>query len=349
MNRFLIVLCVMVSAVFAQNEQQREAARQARIQDAKTFLDSSQPRKARLEAADRMGQPDPAVLPDLLKVVGNKAEDDDIRTAAARAHRRSPEYIATVVRILKDPADGGETFKANLIADLARRSISRLPPDQNREVVAAVRGVLDDARAPVRLAAYRALVPSEDPVATEKLASSLEKPDDVPIPLVEAIDLLDAGGPMSHVSVLRPFLDHRDVSVRASAARALAADSESRAKIVGMVRDKQAPESVRVEALSGLARVDDALLTYAIPLVEDASDRAPVRISALKAVVGRMNYRPPAAADQVRAADAIERFAGEPSRGAPNAELDKARAEAAQALRNFEQSLPAVRDRKARR
>ena len=121
------------------------------------------------------------------------------------------------------------------------------------------------------------LVANHDPVAVNRLSESLRRRTNIPIPIDEAIELLDLDGPINHLGVLRPFLSDRDGRVRARAARALAADSQSRGSIVQMALDPQQPEEVRRFALRGLAREDERYGSYAIEIIESPREDGDVR------------------------------------------------------------------------
>src|SRR5262249_21518697 len=155
------------------------------------------------------------------------------------------------------PTTGGEKLLANLIEDTSRRTTFTVSAQLRQRIQAALRKLLKDAREPVRLNAYRTLVAVHDPVAVNQLAQSLRKAQDIPVPLAEAIDLLDLDGAVNHIGALRPYLKHKDPRVQGLVARALAIDPRSRPEIVELAKNRNTPLEVRREALRGLARADD--------------------------------------------------------------------------------------------
>jgi len=305
-----------------------------------TFLDRSRSRQERLEAAKKLGYPDDATFAALLAIGVDQKEDDAIRAEALRRHRYDDKYVAAVLKILSDPDDGGEELDSSLIEDISRRTTFRIPTELRQRIQAVFRSLLDDRRPRVRLHAYRAAVAAHDPVAVNRLADSLRLGTNVPIPVVEAIDLLDQDGPLNHIATLRPYLTNRDPQVQARATRALAGDRESRPAIVALARDANTPEEVRVSALRALSREDAEFPAYAIPLLEDPRTSTRVREAAMKTVVGRMNYHAVSPADQIRFAQAVERIATSPQIMAIEAE--NLRESARQVQRYIRQSFPDV-------
>lgn len=133
----------------------------------------------------------------------------------------------------------------------------------------------------------------------------------MPIPLADAIDLLDFDGSVNHIGTLRPYLHHADPQVQAKAVRALAVDPESRPVIVELARSPRAPEEVRLGALRALAREDSQFGSLAIPLVADTREDPRIRYAAMHDFAGRMNYNKTALAEQIRFAQAVEKVAAE--------------------------------------
>ncbi len=163
----------------------------------------------------------------------------------------------------------------------------------------------------MRLYAYRALVANHDQVALNLLVDSLRRGQNVPIPLPDAIELLDYDGAANYIGVLRPYLGIPRSAVQARAARALALDPESRPKIVELARNPGSPEEVRLNALRGLAREDGRFASYAIPIVEDPRRTPTSATPRCTTSPAGMNYATVDPADQVRFAQAVEKLAGE--------------------------------------
>lgn len=288
-----------------------EAYRDAKRAATATFLDRSRPQEERLEAAKSLGYPEDSTFAALLHLGADRTQPDAIRLEALRRHRYDEKYLDVVLKILDDPRDGGEELDAELIVDLSRRMSFTLPATIRQRIQNAFRKLLDDKRDKVRLYAYRVLAANHDPVAVNLLAESLRTGEGVPIPLHDAIDLLDTDGPTNHIGTLRPYLHHEDPRVQAKAARALAVDPESRPAIVELARNPRTPEEVRLNALRALAREDDQFASYAIPLVEDVREDPKIRYAAMHSFAGRMNYNRVALADQVRFAQAVAKVAAD--------------------------------------
>ena len=296
-----------------------EAYRDAKSTATSIFLDRGRPQEERLAAAADLGYPDDRTLTALLSIGTDRSQGDPIRWEALRRLQYDDLYLDSVLKILEDPDDGGEELDASLIEDLTRRTTLPPPAQVRQRIQSVLRKLLDDKRDKVRLYAYRSLVSNHDPVAINLLAESLREGRDTPIPLFEAINLLDLDASINHIGALRPYLHHEDPRVQARAARALAVDPESRPTIVELVKNPKTPEEVRLHALRSLAREDGQFASYAILLVEDARESLEVRSAAMQAFVGRMNYNKLDPADQVRFAQAVERIAADPSLRTPEA------------------------------
>ena len=315
-SRFLLSVaaaaCLMPNGLLAQSSAaDPEAYRQAKIAATEVFLNRDRSNAERLAATKDLGYPDDSVQTKLLVIGADRTEDDVIRWEALRRVQYDEGYRNVVLKILADADDGGEELNANLIEDMSRRT-TFIPPAQIRQRIQAVlRKLIDDERDRVRLYAYKALIANNDQMAVNVLAESLRNATDFPIPLVEAIELLDQDGSINHIAAIRPYLRHTDPQVQAKAVRALSVDPQSRPRIVELAKDAGTPTEIRLNALRALAREDDDFLSYAIPLVEEVEGDPKVRNEAMRAVAGRMNYYNVAPADQVRFAIAVEKIAAD--------------------------------------
>ncbi len=239
-----VLLCVVIAGMapglhaqarLADPEAYREAKRVATA----TFLDRGKPQEERLEALKDLGYPDDDTFAALLVLGTDRSQSDAIRLEALKRLRLEDNYFDVVLKVLEDPGDGSEEMDASLIQNLSQR-ITFIPPAKDRQRIQGVlRTLLDDKRDKVRLYAYRAAVSNHDLVAINVLAESLREGQNVPIPLADAIDLLDFDGSVNHIGTLRPYLSHADPHVQAKAARALAVDPESRPVIVELARSLQ--------------------------------------------------------------------------------------------------------------
>ena len=333
-----VPILAMAIPVLAQAPQADVAALQKERQTSTaTFLDRAQPVAARLAAIQRMGYPDDKTFAALLDIARDTTQPSTIRTAAFKRHKFDQAYFDAVTKTLSDPADGDEALDTSLILDLGQRITFRSPAEIQQRFDGILRTLLDDKRPRVRLQAYRVLVASHDSVALSRLSESLRTGTNVPVPLSEAIKLLNEDGPASYITVIRPYLDNADPAVRAQAARALSVDPQSRPRIAAMARDMGAPSEVRLLALRALAREDDGFPEYAIAIVGNVKDNPRVREAAMSAMAGRMNYKNVNPTQQVQFATAVRGIAAEPR-------ADKALQTAAAQLHAYlVKAFPAVR------
>lgn len=317
------------------------ALKQARIVATATFLDRGQPKDKRLAAVKHLGFPDEKTMTALLQIAADKTEDDQIRAEALGRHPYSDKYLDAVLKILTDPKDAGEELNAKLIEDLSRRTtFARIPSDRKR-VQTVLRTLLNDRRDKVRLQVYRTLVSMHDSEAINRLSQGLKKPKDVPIPLADAIDLLDLDGSIYHIVVLRPYLNHDDHRIQGLAARSLAVDPQSRPKIVELAKSPKTPNEVRLPAIAALARTDQQFPQYALPLLENAQEDLKVRYALMDAFVGRMNYQKVEPVYQVRFAVAVEKLSTDKSLITDDGR--KTRESAQKLLSYLQQSFPEVK------
>lgn len=307
-----VPMLVMAIPVVARAQQADVATLQKERQTSTAmFLDRAQPVAARLAAIERMGYPDVKTFAALLDIGRDSTQPSAIRTAAFKRHKFDEAYFDAATKILADPADGDENLDLNLVLDLGQRITFRSPPEAQQRFQGVLRTLLDDKRARVRLQAYRVLVASHDNVALSRLSESLRTRTNVPVPLSEAIKLLNEDGSVSYIGVIRPYLDHADPAVRAQAARALSVDPQSRPRIAAMARDMGTPVDVRLLALRALAREDDGFPEYVIGIVGNAKDNPRVREAAMQAMAGRMNYKNVDSTSQIRFASVVRGIANE--------------------------------------
>lgn len=314
--RTLLALSVISSLLAARIEAQPAspdvAARVALKRSAtSTFLDRKQPQETRLAAVKHMGYPDDATIPALLRVATDTKESDAIRLAAFQLDHVSEQHLDAELKVLNEPGNGGADLHAGLIQDISRRVTFRLPEEFQQRIIRAFRKNLTDKRDKVRLFAFRAAVSNHDSVALGMLTESLRRGSGVPIPVAEAIDLLDQDGSQNYIGVLRPYLASSDAHVQAKAALALAVDPESRPQIIRLAESAETPKEVRLNALRALADDDRDFARYAIALVANAKENPDIRYAAMHDFVGRMNYNNISAEDQIRFAQVVEKLASE--------------------------------------
>lgn len=348
-TRTLFFLLLIATAGFAPSTDAQTAysadslaqQRAARRAAAEIFYDRSRPEKQRLDALPRMRFPDKEMAARLLAIGADATESDTIRLEALKKHPFTDRWLDLVLKILDDPADGGEVLDAGLTEFLNRRLTFKLPAEMRQRIRTTWRKLLDDPRDRVRLAAYRVLISSHDAVAVNRLSESLRNGTNIPIPLDEAIDLLELEGPLGHLSALRPYLTHADPRVRARAARALAGDEQSRAAIIRMARNPDGAEEVRRFALRGLAREDARYGSYAVPIIESSQEDGDIRYWAMHSYAGRLNYNRSTPEEQIRFAQAVERVMMD--RSVRSDDATKIRADARALLEYLKNLYPAVK------
>jgi len=303
------------------------------------FFNTGNSTEERLEAISRLGYPDNETFKALFQVAVDSNENDKVRLAALKKHRYDEKYFDKVLSILSDPNES-EELVAGLIEDIGRRTTFRQPAEMQQRLQNALRERLNDSRQSVRLAAYRILVASHDAVAIDKLVEGLRS-NASPIPLPDAIDLLDMDGSNKHIVTLRPFLSNPNPDVQAQAARALAVDPESRPTIISLANNAKAPLAVRSHALRALSREDKGFMAYAIRLVGNSKEKADIRYEAMKGAMRRLNYQNEPAATQVNFALAVQRLSSE--RGVITTDKRDVGAEAKELFAHLLKSFPAIK------
>ncbi len=289
-----------------------DSLREVKRRATETFLDPTRPTAERLDAATRLGYPESETFVRLLQVGTDASEPAEIRLVALKRYRYDDQYFDAVLTIIANPSES-ELLAAGLIQDITRRTTFRQPAELRQRLQGALRDRLSDPRDAVRLWAYRALVASHDQMAVSQLVESLRSGVNVPIPLPDAIDLLDIDGPAKHIVTLRPYLDHPDPAVQAQAVRVLAVDPQSRPAIASLASDIETRIEVRINALRALSREDRGFVDYAVSLMDDSTEVPVVRYEAMKAAMGRLNYQQDSAAAQINFARAVDHYARHPA------------------------------------
>lgn len=341
------LLLITHTAIHAQpTDAEVSALQAAKLQATTTFLDAGQPLAARLKAAEGLGYPDAETFIELLRVGQDRSDENAIRLVALKRYRYDQQYIDTVLGIVADTTESDD-LAAGLIEDISRRTTFRQPAEIRQQLQSALRERLTDSRDAVRLAAYRALVSSHDALAIDQLVQSLRDGGPVPIPLADAIELLDVDGPTKHLVTVRPYLENPDPSVRAQAARVLAVGQDSRQSVVDLAFDSATPREVRLNALRALSREDEQYLTYALRLMANRTEDADVRYAAMEGGMIRLNYHNEPAESQILFAIAVESLSGQ-SGVVTSQDLDVG-AEAKKLIVHLRRYFPAVEKHYARR
>ena len=333
----VILLSTVFNVACAQPDTSSLIA--AKRQATTTFLDSKQPKRARLQAAKNLGYPDDKTFTELARIGTDASEDAEIRLLALQLHKYDDNYFDAVLSIISD-STGNENLATGLIKDISQRTTFRLPAEYNQRLQTALRSRLDDDRISTKVQAYRTLVASHDVVAVDKLVEGLRN-ENPPIPLPVAIELLDVDGSQKHIETLRPYLGHSDTAVQAQAARALAVDPTSQADIAGLASSGETDLQVRVNALRALSREDEGFMEYAIKLMDNRDEHPDIRYAAMKNAMGRLNYQGEPAATQINFAISVEQLSQE--RGIITSDQKDVGAEAKKLLPHLSRTFPAVK------
>lgn len=285
-----------------------ETVREMRQEALQRFLNTELSPQQRLEHVQMIGSVSNKDFESLLRIASDPNEEDEIRLVAVKRHPLTRRLIDLELSILGDAKNGGSQLNANLISDLALRTRPTIDAETRQRIQAGIKTLLNDSRDTVRLNAFRALVPSNEPTALQLLENGLGNPDVAPVSTTEALALLDRAGSVNHLDVIRPFLNSEDPEVLRLAVQALAVDPVSRPKIVLLLQDQNTPEPIRVASLRRLSRADDDFVSYALELFENEDESTEIRRQVTRAIIGRMNYQSVSADDQVRFAQAVERL-----------------------------------------
>lgn len=345
MNRQSIIQASLIATWFATGvcvaqEADVAALRQAKVEATETFFDTTEDVEERLAAIQRMGYPEPETFDRLLEVATTSTEDDRVRLAAMKRYRYDDRYIGAVLDIIADPAESA-MLASELIYDIARRTTFRQPAEIRQTLQAALRQRLDDPRAAVRLAAYRSLVSSHDMVAIDRIVEGVRN-GSPPIPMADAVELLDVDGPTRHVQTVQPLIEAQDPAVQAQAVRVLAVDPDSRQAVVDLASSRDTARQVRVNALRALSREDPEYFSYALRLMSNRQEDPDVRYAAIKGAMARMNYHQVPPEQQVRFGRTVQNIAGT-ARGQVTSDGKDLAAEAKQLVAHLRKHFPVIR------
>lgn len=281
-----------------------EALQLEKDQATTTFFDGAQSVDTRLDAIAQMGYPEQETFDRLLELGATKSEDDRVRLAAMETALYDDRYIDTVLTIIAD-GDESDMLASELVYDITRRTTFRQPAELRQMLQAALRERLDDERDLTRLAAYRTLVASHDVVAIDRIVDGVND-GDPPIPLADAIQLLDTDGPTHHVQTVRPFIENPDPAVQGQAARVLAVDPDSRQAVADLAFSPESARDVRLNALRALSREDSEFFSYALRLMSNRQEDPDVRYAAMEGGMVRLNYHNVPPKTQIQYGRAVE-------------------------------------------
>jgi len=333
-----LFFCFLTSfTMCAQKDTQ--TIRKEKELSANIFIDKLKTKKERLKALNDMGYPLNETFEKLIAIASDKGEDGDIRLAALKKHKYDDAYFGLVTTILSDPSED-ENLVAGLIENIGRRTTFRLPTEDWQKLQSTLRNRLDDPNENVRLASYRILASSHDILAIDKLVEGLRNGNDIPIPLEDAIELLEIDGPAKHLVTLRPYLNHENPEVRAMVARSLANDPQSKDEIRKIAQGNDDQIEIRKKALRGLSRDDEQFMEYAIELMLNRNENADIRYAAMENGMRRMNYKDVPNDEQIQFALAVESVSL--SRSVRTSEGKDLGAEAKRLLAHLKQNFPII-------
>lgn len=331
LNSRLVLLSALALMLCPSGHAQEDRAATLR-----TLADKQVPSKERVALGWQFGTARSAEEVKALQALANDVQqDDDVRFVAIMTLREDPSFRPVIVRILRDPANGGAVLRVKAIHHLGRL---RLNPNSGefRELLDVLRALLKDPRPEVRYQAVSRLVAHKDPAGIQALTDSLREPKDAVATKPQAIELLRIAGPGAHTALIRPYLDDADPNVRREAALALGVDPESRPRIALLLKDKKQPIEVRKAALEGLS-LDPGFASYALEIVKDDGEDNDMRLFAVERLAGTPQFSAMAAPDQITFAKVADSIA---KSGAPEALTERARI----ARTALQTTSPAVRD-----
>lgn len=302
--RCLTLFTILCAPGYVVAQIDVQALQQAKDQAITMFFDDTQNIDMRLDAIAQIGYPDDETFDRLLELGATKTEDDRIRLAALETGLYDERYIEIVMMIIGD-AEESDMLSSELIYDITRRTTFRQPAELRQTMQAELRERLDDERDLTRLAAYRTLVASHDVVAIDRIVNGVND-GDPPIPLADAIQLLDTDGPTRHVQTVRPFIENPDPKVQGQAVRVLAVDPDSRQAVVDLAFNPESAREVRVNALRALSREDAEFFAYALRLMSNRQEDPDVRYAAMEGGMARLNYQTVPSSTQIQYGRAVE-------------------------------------------
>lgn len=338
--RASLMVALFATGVGAAQEVDVAALRQAKREATETFFDTTEAVEVRLAAIRRMGYPEPETFARLLEVATTSTEDDRVRLAALKRHRYDDRYLDAVLDIIADPAESA-MLASELIYDIARRTTFRQPAEIRQTLQTALRARLDDPRDAVRLAAYRSLVSSHDMVAIDRIVEGV-RDGTPPVPMADAVELLDVDGPTRHVQTVQPLIASQDPAVQAQVVRVLAVDPDSRQLVVDLASKRETARQVRVNALRALSREDPGYFSYALRLMSNRREDPDVRYAAMKGAMARMNYQQVSPRRQVQFGRAVQNIA-RTARGQVTSDGRNLAAEAKQLVAHLRKYFPVIR------
>lgn len=231
----------------------------------------------------------------LSTVVGDATQAPDLRAAAlSKLSAHAPvEAFRSSLPLLRDVQAPLSIRLAALNNATQQVHFSEIPHDETHRIFDELRGILtQDAPAPLKAAAVRALAPRGDSAAKPILLASLPPEQGTAIPLQEAVALLRFFPDQKER--LQSFISSHLDEVAVAAIQALYDDAGSVDTRKALARDRQRSFAARQAAVQSLAHDAAPDLTEFLTLIAgDESDELKLREEALASASVRLrkNFR----------------------------------------------------------
>jgi HEAT repeat protein len=207
-----------------------------------------------------------------------------LRRLAAVLSRR-PEYIETLLRIVRDrdddPAVRDEALR---VLGSAAFQVARFTPHR-QDYEDALHDLIDDPVPALREQSVTVLAQEHDPVVQETLLAGLRGERELPVEREEAIFLLAEDDHLDNLPWLRELYRSGSPEVREQAVRFMGSYPQARTTLEEILRDKSEPSGVRQQSAASLRSLDpDRFEQVAKQVVTDATDYPEIRVASLTAL-----------------------------------------------------------------
>jgi len=253
-------------------------------------LDAQRPLAERIEAGKllRLAQVDDRQAKSLLGVLGTPTEQTPLRSQALRTLQDLPAsvWVGAASDVLKPSSGADPSLQLESIRALSNELMFGRDGHHRQHAIADVlRRSLESDHVGVRVAALRTLAPMADAQAIATAATALQAGPEGRIPPASAIQALVASGKaLEYTASIRPYLAHRDPTVRAAAASALALDPQSRGPLLDLITSKAQPYEVRSVAIENLAAGAYGLLPGVLSVAANPQESSRLRAEALASI-----------------------------------------------------------------
>ena len=200
--------------------------------------------------------------------------------------RTDPDKIVQLMAIAGDRTADAATRRAALYALQELGFTTALLAVMNAQLIAMLRGFIDDPNLELRDIAVEMLAQKKDEVVQQRLLDGLERREPPIVADARALHLLGYDIHAGQFPTVRKFAQQSpDPAARLEAVRLLAADTESADLLLTLFDDRTQPDDVRRASGSALLSVaPDRYAQRAKQAVLDESESESVRLSSLTAL-----------------------------------------------------------------